>query len=123
MENINFLDVGVFTKKMLPEPSDHMSAIWGARLVKNVISGWALTGTVRLQGDEIVWLNLDLTKRFTFPPHVWWFTSDKIRIEGPYHVWRDVVVLINGDKVGFKLKQPYFDTAVSIDLFFKIHGV
>jgi len=127
---------------IIPSVGDSLTSLWGLKIVRNLMNGYGIIGTVRLESYSISWINLNLTKIYQFPPLI----SCLYRVDGgalnyecprptaqlgdsaKYLVERRVVIYIKGDVVGFRSNsmadyQSNGDTHKPMDVYFRIHGV
>lgn len=73
MEEIKSSEAYFTFRKMLPEPNDVVTTLWSRKLVHNYINGYGLIGTLTMSAYSYETLDLDLTKKFMFPPHIYFY--------------------------------------------------
>lgn len=119
---------------MIPESGDTVTNLWGLKMVENLLNGYGLIGTIRLDTNDIFWLNLNLSKMFTYPPDTYilykpndysgLIHNDSIIGEQILNFkvgyWNRVVVHYSNDLIGFRAN---LGTSNYVDVYFKIHGV
>src|SRR5438045_1913590 len=57
-------------KNMIPEVGDEVTLLWGQKIVGNILNGYGVIGTIRMNTTSIIWLNLGLSQTYQFPPDV-----------------------------------------------------
>ncbi len=143
MENIDILRSQFQTKGMVPSINDDVTLLWGRKIVHNTMNGYGIIGTIRLDGADIQWLNLGLTKTYMFPPEVtiFWqangmsqlnhndsnfFTETSTVLGNVIENFKRVTSYVKDDLIGFRANLQGFGGNPNyhyIDVFFKIHGV
>jgi hypothetical protein len=75
-------------KKMIPETGEELTALWGRKIVYNLLTTYGIIGNVTssdfiyyASGGYLCQINLQLTKTFHFPPHIYLYnTTDRTKI-------------------------------------------
>jgi len=130
MENIDFQNSYFTFKGMIPSTNDEITTLWGRKVVHNLTNAYGVIGTINFNGRGYDIVNLNLTKKFQFPPTIYLYyvesTNPTILKLPP------LAGLQNGDQSGYDqcfaliakdnvVFYNYINDAVII--YFRIHGV
>ena len=75
MEKINFQNAPFSYRSMIPESQEEVTIPWARHLVYNFVNGYGLVGTCTLYVGGKTAVNLNLTKYFKFPPHIYLYVQ------------------------------------------------
>ena len=75
MEKINFQNAPFSYRSMIPESQEEVTIPWARHLVYNFVNGYGLVGTCTLHPGGKTAINLNLTKYFKFPPHIYFYVQ------------------------------------------------
>lgn len=112
---------------MIPEAEEEVTTLWGRKIVQNLIGGYGLIGTVRIDNcEEWVWVNLALTQQFQFVPSVHMYVSmngdgNLKYYSSAFSFGHSVQYVIMGDALGFFSVRAKNGTY--FDVFYRLHGV
>jgi len=132
MKRLRYEDADFSWRAMRPEEGDDLTAIWGRKIAKNLLSGYALIGTAVIDQQETVRIGLPLYRRYKYPPAVFLLWKDvtdgddadtlgwKTNSEGGQYR-RDIMVTTIGD--GVLLRNGLEHIGKKIMVVYKIHGV
>ena len=77
MEQINFSNTYFTTKGMMPSTNESISLLWAMKVVNNLANTYGIIGTCSFNGKRgYRSLNLQLTKKYLFPPSVYLYYTD-----------------------------------------------
>jgi len=146
MKELNWGNSYFTSSQMIPSSGDGLTTLFGIKLVKNLMNGYGIIGTIRLVSYDITWLNLGLTSIYLFPPLIsslvsvnnGALNSNNVPLPSRYYtidlnnpkvlVAKRVQTIIQNDFVGVRWNTNFQQEGNWIvngwcDVYFRIHGV
>lgn len=138
MEKFDILRTQFLTKGMIPSVGDDVTLLWGRKIVHNTMNSYGLIGTLIVDTNDAVWVNIGLSRIFDYPPEVmilWkgdgdtqFVHNDSVLSKSTIlqaggiitEYWKRVAYYFSNDSIGFRAN---LGTSDSLMIVYKIHGV